>query len=265
MWSTSKYLLLAAVVVCLSACFRLYSQLSSLNISTLIHHQFKARAPPPTISFYKPSLQWPPAACHGTLSCKPPIPSNFTIHGIWPQDRNDEPIPPYNKNNPCTPKTPTPPTNLPIKLRPIEVYLMSEWPNLTDGLNLTANYQFWEYEWKKHGTCSDYPDDPLTYFKSAVKLRLGISTIVRFGRQTSWTVKQVADEVFDVLKAYPEIACNLNPRGTQKQLWEIRLCYDRPNPRQTPHILINCTHILHVRKGKIIGPCKSLSDTIFFP
>ncbi|MBA0628568.1 hypothetical protein Godav_023283 [Gossypium davidsonii] len=229
MWSTSKYLLLAAVVVCLSACFRLYSQLFSLNISTLIHHQFKARAPPPTISFYKLSLQWPPAACHGTLSCKPPIPSNFTIHGIWPQDRNDEPIPPYNKNNPCTPKTPTPPTDLP------------------------------------HGTCSDYPDDPLTYFKSAVKLRLGISTIVRFGRQTSWTVKQVADEVFDVLKAYPEIACNLNPRGTQKQLWEIRLCYDRPNPRQTPHILINCTHILQVRKGKIIGPCKSLSDTIFFP
>ncbi|MBA0570392.1 hypothetical protein Golob_004061 [Gossypium lobatum] len=265
MWSTSKYLLLAAVVVCLSACFRLYSQLSSLNISTLIYHQFKARAPPPTISFYKLSLQWPPAACNGTLSCKPPIPSNFTIHGIWPQDRNDEPIPPYNKRNPCTPKTPTPPTVLPIKLRPIEVYLMSEWPNLTDGLNLTANYQFWEYEWKKHGTCSDYPDDPLTYFKSALKLRLGINTIVRFGRQTSWTVQQVAHEVFDVLKAYPEIACNLNPSGTQKQLWEIRLCYDRPNPRQPPHVLINCTNILRVSKGKIIGPCKSLSDTIFFP
>ncbi|KAL1149072.1 hypothetical protein V6Z11_A10G167500 [Gossypium hirsutum] len=222
MWSISKYLLLAAVVVCLSVCFRLYSQLASLNITTLIHHQFKASAPPPTISFYKLSLQWPPAACHGMYTCKPPIPSDFTIHGIWPQDSNDEPIPPYNKNNPCTLKTPTPPTDLPIKLRPIEVYLTSIWPNLVDGLNLTANYQFWEYEWKKHGTCSDYPDDPLTYFKSALKLRLGIKTIVRFGRQTSWTVKQVADEVFHVLKAYPQIACNLNPSRTQKQLWEIQ-------------------------------------------
>ncbi|KAK8275414.1 hypothetical protein V6Z11_D10G136500 [Gossypium hirsutum] len=253
-----KYLFLAAALVALSGWFRFYSQ-----PSTFIHHQ-QVRATP-KISFYKLSLQWPPATCHGTLRCKPPIPSDFKIHDIWPQDRYDEPIPPYKKKNPCTRKRPTLRKDLRIKLHTVEAHLTSEWPNLTDGLNMTANYKFWGSEWEKHGTCSDYPDDPLTYFKSALKLRRGIKTIVRFGRQTSWTVNQVADEVFYVLKAYPQIACNLNPSRTQKQLWEIRLCYDRPNPGQTPHILINCTHILRVRKGKIIGPCKSLSDSIFFP
>ncbi|KAH1047238.1 hypothetical protein J1N35_038022 [Gossypium stocksii] len=245
----SKYLLLAVPVVCLSACFRLYSQLCSLNIATLIHHQAKAPAPPPTISFYKLSLQWPPATCNvGKLNCTPPIPSKFTIHGIWPQDSNDKPIPPYNKINPCTPKIPTPLTKLPEILHPIQENLTSLWPNLIDGNNLTANYKFWEYEWEKHGTCSDFPDDPLTYFNSALYLRDGLNTslntIVRVGRGVCKTVQQVAEEVFDILKVYPEIACNKNPNSTQKQLWEIRLCYDRPNSGQPVRTLINCTNIL---------------------
>lgn len=49
-----------------------------------------------------------------TLSCNPPIPSDFTIHGIWPQDRDDVPIPPYDGRNPCTRKRPTPPRDLPV-------------------------------------------------------------------------------------------------------------------------------------------------------
>ncbi|KAA3480112.1 ribonuclease MC-like [Gossypium australe] len=62
------------------------------------------------------------------------------------------------------------------KLHPIEVYLTPLWPNLTDGLNSSANYQFWEHEWKMHGTCSDYPNDPFTYLKFALHLKLGLST-----------------------------------------------------------------------------------------
>ena len=34
------------------------------------------------LSFYKLSLQWPPTACNSG-------PSEFTIHGLWPQDSND--------------------------------------------------------------------------------------------------------------------------------------------------------------------------------
>ncbi|KAA3480110.1 ribonuclease MC-like [Gossypium australe] len=238
---------MAVAVVCLSACFRLYSQLSSLNISTFIHHQVKAPDTLPTIRSYKLCLQWPPAACNGTLTCKPPIPPNFTIHGLWP---------PHCKKKPT-------PYNLSKILRPIEEELKSQWPNLIDGKNLTANYEFWKYEWEKHGPCSDYPDDPLTYFKSALKLRLDIKTIVRFERQESRTVQQVADEVFYNLNAYPQIVCNINPKSTQKQLWEIRLCYDRLNSGQPPYRLINCTKIL--TKGEKKNRCENLNDTIFYP
>ncbi|TYG99144.1 hypothetical protein ES288_A10G172200v1 [Gossypium darwinii] len=223
--------------------------ITGYSAAYLLGLQFRAT---PKISFYKFSLQWPPATCHGTLSCKPPIPLDFKIYGIWPQDKNDIPIPPYSKSNRCTRKRPTRPEDLPKKLGKIERELESRWPNLRDAHNKaaigthphSANYRFWKYEWKMHGTCSDYPTDPLQYFNSALKLKRGLKTIVRFRPGTKKTVQEFVDEVFDVLKAYPEIACNENPSRTRKQLWEIRLCYDKPKPGKLPKKLLNCIHQL---------------------
>ncbi|MBA0755350.1 hypothetical protein Gogos_020914, partial [Gossypium gossypioides] len=48
------------------------------------------------------ALQWPPSVYSSTLSCKTPIPTVFTIRGIWAQDAHDRPVPPYNARNPCT-------------------------------------------------------------------------------------------------------------------------------------------------------------------
>ncbi|MBA0874952.1 hypothetical protein Goshw_024451, partial [Gossypium schwendimanii] len=63
---------------------------------------------------------------------------------------------------------------------------------------------------------------------------LGLNTIVRFRPRTTKTVQKFVDEVFDLLIAYPDIACNQNLSRTRKQLWEIRLCYDRPKFWEAP-------------------------------
>ncbi|XP_022754210.1 uncharacterized protein LOC111302682 [Durio zibethinus] len=168
---------MTAVVACVSAWFGLNLQPFTLNTLRL-QRQFATstalRAPtnvPTPFCFYKLSLQWPPATCNGGMSCKPPTPRHFTIHGIWPQDGNDYPVPPYSPTNPCTPVTPTPASNLPTELNPILSDLQSLWPNLRDPNNLNQNFIFWGHEWTTHGMCSDYPNDPRDYFNSAVLLR----------------------------------------------------------------------------------------------
>ncbi|KAG8481333.1 hypothetical protein CXB51_026270 [Gossypium anomalum] len=96
-------------------------------------------------------------------------------------------------------------------------------------------------------------------------ITLTIPLLVRFRPGTTKTVQEFVDEVFDVLKAYPEIACNQNSNSTRKQLWEIRLCYDRPKLEKLPNKLLNCTHQLPVRSGRRIGPCGKMTDRIIFP
>ncbi|XP_022756662.1 ribonuclease S-4-like isoform X2 [Durio zibethinus] len=174
------YLWVAAVVACVSAWFGLNLQPFTFNTLRL-QRQFATTTAPraPTagpFTFYKLSLQWPPAVCNsGGMTCKPPIPKIFTIHGIWPQDNNDVPVPPYDPTNPCTSVTPTPATDLPTKLNPILNDLVSLWPNLKDPQSTAQNFQFWEHEWTKHGMCSDYPDQPRDYFNSALQLRKGLN------------------------------------------------------------------------------------------
>ncbi|XP_022756013.1 ribonuclease 3-like [Durio zibethinus] len=168
------------MVACVSAWFGLNLQPFTLNTLRL-QQQFATttapKAPPGPFTFHKLSLQWPPAACNsGQMTCKPPIPREFTIHGIWPQYSNDNQVPPYNPiTNRCTNVTPTPASNLLNELNPILNNLSSLWPNLTDPQDLSSNLKFWEHEWKKHGMCSDYPDQPRDYFNSALQLRRGLN------------------------------------------------------------------------------------------
>ncbi|KAK8578635.1 hypothetical protein V6N13_100462 [Hibiscus sabdariffa] len=207
------------------------------------------------VNFYKLSLQWPRSTCSdGRVACPQHLPpaynTMFTIHGIWPQDANDESVDPYNGlSHPCT-WNPTPANNIQKFLTPIYSDLNTLWPDLKDPLNPTANRKFWRKEWGKHGKCSDYPQNPLEYFDSALRLRQNL-LVPDFGLQpgVQYSVKQVEQMVKNVVNGYPEIACNKNIHTGVVQLWEIRLCYDRPTPHQLIQNIRNCPRSTHSNSG----------------
>ncbi|KAL4289466.1 hypothetical protein GQ457_14G001180 [Hibiscus cannabinus] len=159
-------------------------------------------------------------------------------------------VDPYNwLSHPCT-WNPTPTNNIQNFLTPIYSDLNTLWPDLKDPLNPTANRIFWKKEWKKHGKCSDYPQNPLEYFDSALRLRQNL-LVPDFGLQpgVQYSVKQVEQMVKNVVNGYPEIACNKNIHTGAVQLWEIRLCYDRPTPHQLIQNIRNCPRSTHSNSG----------------
>ncbi|KAL4353862.1 hypothetical protein GQ457_06G000810 [Hibiscus cannabinus] len=122
--------------------------------------------------------------------------------------------------------------------------------------------KFWTDEWNKHGTCSDFAHDPIKYFDSALKIRKSLPDFgIRSGK--SYKVEEVIDLVKGLTGAEPEIACNLNSNNKDVQLWEIRLCYDKPDPQGLGlvHRIRNCPFQLsHYPDGKRKGPCKTDQD-----
>ncbi|GMJ14344.1 RIBONUCLEASE 1, ribonuclease 1 [Hibiscus trionum] len=118
--------------------------------------------------FYKLSLIWPSSVCiSAPQNCKSPIPNFFTIHGLWPTLKNGTAVPPYDPvKNKCN-VNPMNPNQIVAKLAPIRGRLEPKWPNLING---KSDDIYWETEWSHHGMCSDYPQDPLTYFTTTLDL-----------------------------------------------------------------------------------------------
>ncbi|GJS80755.1 extracellular ribonuclease LE, partial [Tanacetum coccineum] len=57
---------------------------SSLNYLSSLQ---RAPPPPPQVTSYKLAVQWPPGVCSGKsgVTCQIiPVPTEFTIHGLWP-------------------------------------------------------------------------------------------------------------------------------------------------------------------------------------
>ncbi|TYH51699.1 hypothetical protein ES332_D10G295900v1 [Gossypium tomentosum] len=204
----------------------------SSNLSPTIHalpHQ------PAIPDFYKLALQWPPSVCSSTLNCKLPIPTEFKIHGIWAQDAHDTPVPPYDTHHPCT--NPQPMTSqlvlrqLLIKDAALWNNLRSLWPNLKLG---EPNIKFWFHKWLEHGTS------------------MGLTP------RSTYTVQQVADIVFRLIGASPQISCSKHKRTNVLLLGELFICYGRLRPSRTFGRPQNCSNLFY-------GRCNSGSDTIEFP
>ncbi|TYH00489.1 hypothetical protein ES288_A10G281200v1 [Gossypium darwinii] len=167
----------------------------------------------PLVDFYKLALQWPPSVCSSTLNCKLPIPTEFKIHGIWAQDAHDMPVPPYNARNPCTHPQPTttPPQLQNLLIGDVALWnqLPTLWPNLA---STGSDIGFWFKEWMKHGTCSDFAQHPLSYFQSAIQLRTNLNPAMGLTRGSTYTVRQVADIVFRLIGASPQISSSKHKR-----------------------------------------------------
>ncbi|KAE8714786.1 hypothetical protein F3Y22_tig00110187pilonHSYRG00038 [Hibiscus syriacus] len=190
-------------------------------------------------AFYKLSLRWPTTLCIAApQTCKSPIPDIFTIHGLWPTLKDGTNVPPYNPlTNNCNPN---PATNIVPKLASIRPRLEKKWPAIAQG---NTNEGFWEKEWENHGKCSDYPQDPLTYFTSALNLAENskYDPLKVLGVKPSDTAHDIETLIQNVKRNvgfYPQISCSMPIKGT-KQLYlkEIRFCFTRGKP---PSVLQNC-------------------------
>ncbi|XP_017984521.1 PREDICTED: ribonuclease 3-like [Theobroma cacao] len=208
--------------------------------------------------FYKLSLMWPPSVCNTGMECIPKIPKMFTIHGLWPQYANDIPVPPYDEDPSCTNIIPTSSDEAMNDLVPIEEELTKYWPNLFIKDGKRDDQYFWRHEWEDHGMCSDYPDDPRSYFYDTFSLTTQHNPLEVMGIQPGDELNEVGtilEAVKQGLGAYPQIVCNILPRVKTLQLKEIRFCFERAKP---PSVLKNCTN-------KLAGDCAQLTDLIRFP
>ncbi|KAK8517142.1 hypothetical protein V6N13_092427 [Hibiscus sabdariffa] len=191
--------------------------------------------------FYKLSLIWPSSVCiSAPQNCKSPIPKFFTIHGLWPTLKNGTAVPPYDQvTNKCN-VNPLKPNEIVDKLTSIRGRLETKWPNLIKD---KSDELYWETEWSHHGMCSDYPQDPLTYFTSTLNLAedskydplkvLGVPP-----SNTPHDIDTLLENVKKNVGYYPQISCSMPIKGT-KQLYlkEIRFCFKRAMP---PSALQDC-------------------------
>ncbi|GMJ14374.1 hypothetical protein HRI_005106600 [Hibiscus trionum] len=194
--------------------------------------------------FYKLSLIWPSSVCFSTpQNCISPIPRIFTIHGLWPTLKNGTALPPYDPvDNNCN-LSPVAPGDIVAKLTSIRARLQTKWPNLIKGNRPNPDELFWQIEWSHHGMCSDYPQDPLPYFTSALNLAesdkydplkvLGVAP-----SSTPHPIDTLLENVKKNVGFYPQISCSRPIKGSnQLYLREVRLCFKRAMP---PSALQNC-------------------------
>ncbi|KAK6233502.1 hypothetical protein QUC31_005908 [Theobroma cacao] len=193
---------------------------------------------------YKLSLHWPAAACNDPASfeCKPNVLNTFTIHGLWPQFANGNPVRPYDpETNRCTDVIPVNSDQILNLMTPLQDFSRKLWPNYKDYQNQTVNENCWKYEWKLYGMYSDSADNPYRYFSTALSLAIkyidpykGTRIVPRL---VPYMAKDISDAIKENLGVYPQIACN-EVRGIV-QLKEVRLCFtrDKENP---PSVLQDC-------------------------
>ncbi|KAK2985166.1 hypothetical protein RJ640_011987 [Escallonia rubra] len=136
--------------------------------------------------------------------------------------------------------------------------LTVRWPNLK---NPSKSQNFWKYEWKKHGTCSEnlYPQE--AYFKLAMQLydRLNILKVfaksnIRPGANGNQLLSQMNNSLVAYTGKVPDFRCQLGQRTTTAKrnlIKEVVSCYNSSGTA------INCpvsqrSNSCNTRRNKII-------------
>lgn len=94
-------------------------------------------------------------------TCKAHLPTEITIHGMWPQTIGSTVQLGYCPEN-------TDKFNA-DHLKPIHSQLVHQWPTAFTGPG-QSDETFWQHEWEKHGTCS--PFSMFNYFHETLQLDL---------------------------------------------------------------------------------------------
>ncbi|GMJ14370.1 RIBONUCLEASE 1, ribonuclease 1 [Hibiscus trionum] len=187
----------------------------------------------PDFAYYNLSLIWPASFCiSAPKNCVRPIPKIFTIsNGLCPTLKNGTALPPYDPvDNNCN-YSPAAPGDMAKALKPIQRRLQKTWPSLSNG---ASNQLFWEVVWANQGMCSDYPQDPLAYFTSALNLAenskydplkvLGVQP----SSTTAYAISTLLANVKKKVGFYPQISCSIS--SNKLYLREVRFCFKRAKP-----------------------------------
>ncbi|XP_023547237.1 ribonuclease MC-like [Cucurbita pepo subsp. pepo] len=180
--------------------------------------------------YFQMVQQWPPTFCSGIgVTCKVQPPQNkFTIHGLWPSNFS-------NAKLICSGGD-LQQNKLPHRL---STKLKKYWPNLKCG----NDFDFWRYEWRKHGRCSNPPLNPNQYLHTTIRMYLNydlLGMLNAAGLSPSTTFRQytyMENVLKNAIGAVPSLRCNVNSQSNEDQLYEIVICFEENSTN-----LIDCTY-----------------------
>lgn len=200
--------------------------------------------------------QWPGSFCDTRQGCCFPDGAGkpaaaFGIHGLWPNyakcrgrhhreggglaravlGADDAFLAAVGRRGKCWPEycgdggQPLSPWDV----RDLVASLGRSWPTLS--CKNRRSFEFWSYEWKKHGTCSNL--DPHDYFARALQLRerhdlaavLADAGIVPSDTDT-YPVDRVRDAIAQGTGFVANLECNRDADG-EAQLFQVYQCVDR--------------------------------------
>lgn len=171
--------------------------------------------------------QWPATFCN-IRECqrRPENVSEFTIHGLWPQNYEG----PYPHD--CNPEYQFDQSQIQDLLSEME----DDWPSLILS-------DFWEHEWEKHGTCSlDVFPTEHDYFAATLKLHKAYDLEDALAADGIVPSDEVKYQLTDIKNAFQEHLGNVPfLKCTRGELNEVRMCvtkelepFDCPMKSQCP-------------------------------
>ncbi|KAF5199158.1 Ribonuclease t2 [Thalictrum thalictroides] len=202
-----------------------------------VHPQAPAAIPTtPKVKSYLLVVQWPPGVCTGisdVSTCKKPWPSEFKIHGFWPQvsqadlpKKSDQ----FNYN----------------KLQGLLAALRINWPTLKAG---DHDAIFWSEQWYKHGIYSEM--EQAAYFQKTLELygnvgkgldtALDAEGIKRNGLKT-YKLQDIEAALQNINDGFTcSVKCVQSKIDNVEQIQEIRFSYTTDFKKQNTVQTSRCT------------------------
>ncbi|KAJ1686241.1 hypothetical protein LUZ63_017631 [Rhynchospora breviuscula] len=175
--------------------------------------------------------QWPRSFCNTNQGCCYPTygkpPSDFGIHGLWP-----------NYNNSSYPTYCDPNNTFDInEVQGLVFSLRAKWPSLKCPRSDSS--RFWQLQWMKHGTCSVLSQSD--YFSAALQLKAVTNILQCLQLAGIWpddrrytTLTSVVSAIQNCVGHTIYVQCNRDIRG-RHQLYQVYICVN-----QTGTGLIDC-------------------------
>ncbi|KAL0336376.1 UNVERIFIED_CONTAM: Extracellular ribonuclease LE [Sesamum radiatum] len=196
---------------------------SSVLIKLLLLQCLAALSAAQDFDFFYFVQQWPGSYCDTKRGCCYPTtgkpPSDFGIHGLWPNYRDGS----YPSN--CDPNNPYDQS----KISDLISRMQENWATLSCPSN--SGSTFWSHEWEKHGTCSESALDQHGYFKAALNLKSKVDLLQILQSAGInpeggfYSLSSIRSAIRSGIGYTPGIECNVDEEGNS-QLYQIYVCVD---------------------------------------